>query len=202
GRHLGAHQCEYLDGVGDALYRTKIRKVHEDGLAAGRDLRTEFAVGFAGVRVAVDEVGDYFDGALDVELFDGLIQQIFRDGGYAVGLLDGEAHDRQKAAVAADQCNVGAVQRGDEWQASRLSHGARKMRADRVRNGVVNVENVERLGLEDFDHFCGEGERVWRVIEERVGRDVDFVEENVRVGGIHANRRGVGDEVNVVAARG
>src|SRR5262249_41652441 len=129
GGHPGANECEYFDSVGDALDRSKIREVHEDRLATGGDLRAEFAIGFAGVGVAVDEVGNYFDRALDVELFDGLVQEIFRDGGYAIGLLDGKAHDGQEAAVAADECDVSPMQRGDEGQPSRLSHSPRKVRA-------------------------------------------------------------------------
>jgi hypothetical protein len=40
------------------------------------------------------------------------------------------------------------------------------------------------------------------VIKERVGGDLDFVKENVRIGKIHADGRGVADEMDVVAARG
>src|SRR6266478_2204776 len=69
-------------------------------------------------------------------------------------------------------------------------------------DGVMDVENVERFGLEDFEHFGGERQSVRRVIEERIGYDFDFVKEDVRVGGIHADGRGVADEVHVVAARG
>src|SRR3989442_14943790 len=40
------------------------------------------------------------------------------------------------------------------------------------------------------------------MVEERVGGDFDFVEVDARVVGIHANRRGVADEMDVVAAGG
>jgi hypothetical protein len=40
------------------------------------------------------------------------------------------------------------------------------------------------------------------VIEKRVAGDFDLVKMDVRVVGIHADGRGVADEVDVVAARG
>ena len=75
-------------------------------------------------------------------------------------------------------------------------------RADGMRNGVVDVENVERFGFEDLEHFGGERQRVRRMVEQRVGGDFDFVEMDVRIVGVHADRRGVADEVDVVPAGG
>ena len=66
----------------------------------------------------------------------------------------------------------------------------------------MHVQEIERLGLKDLEHFGGERQRVGRVIEERVGSDFHFVEMDVRVVGVHADRRGVADEVDVVAAGG
>ena len=68
-------------------------------------------------------------------------------------------------------------------------------------NGVVDMEKVEGLVFENFDHFGGESEGVRRVIEERIRRDFDFVEMDVGIVEIHPNGRGVGDEMDVVAAR-
>jgi hypothetical protein len=64
----------------------------------------------------------------------------------------------------------------------------------------VDVEHVETFGLEDFEHFGGERERVGRMIEQGIGGDFDFMEVDVGVVGVHADRRGVGDEVHVMAA--
>jgi len=74
--------------------------------------------------------------------------------------------------------------------------------ADGMGNGVVDVEEVERFGFEDFEHFCGESESVRRMVEERIGDDFDFVEMDARIVGVHADGRGVTDEMNVVAADG
>ena len=66
----------------------------------------------------------------------------------------------------------------------------------------MDVEEVEGFGFENFEHFCGEGEGVGGVVEERVGDDFDFVEMDAGVVRIHANWRGVADEMDVVAAGG
>ena len=118
GRHLFADQGENFDDVGDALDGTEIGEVHHDGLAIGRPFGALLGIVVAAIEIAIDEIGNDFDGPLDVELLDGLFLEVVRDGGDAIGLLDGESRDREKAAVAADQGDVRAVQRGDEGQAA------------------------------------------------------------------------------------
>src|SRR5882672_11350443 len=96
--------------------------MHEDGLAIGRPLRAQiFGVG-ARVEVAVHEVGDDINGALDVEFLEGLRQEIVGDSGDAVALLDGKTRNREVAAIAADESDVRAVERSDERQAPWSSH--------------------------------------------------------------------------------
>src|SRR5207245_11263057 len=94
-----------------------------------------------------------------------LLEQIVRDAGDAVALLDGKFGDGKIAAVAADEGDVRAMKRGDEGKAARRGHGTREQRADRVGNGVVNVEKVEGFGFENFEHVGGESEGVGRVVE-------------------------------------
>lgn len=66
----------------------------------------------------------------------------------------------------------------------------------------MDVEDVQGFGLENFQHFYGEGEGVGGVIKEGIGNDGGLVEMDSRVVGVHADRRGVGDEVNVVPPGG
>ena len=172
------------------------------GSPLGAHCAREAFGGGASVEIAIHEIGNDFDGALDVEVLESLLQKIVGDGGDAVALLDGKFGDGQIAAVAADEGDVRAVQRGDEGQAARRGHGTREQGADGMGNGVVDVEQVERFGFEDFEHFCGKREGVGRMVEERVGGDFDFVEMDARVVGIHADGRGVADEMDVVAAGG
>jgi len=71
-----------------------------------------------------------------------------------------------------------------------------------MRNGVVDVKEVERFGFEHFEHFCGERQSVGRMVEERIRDHFHFVEMDARIVGIHADRRSVADEMDVVAAGG
>ena len=66
----------------------------------------------------------------------------------------------------------------------------------------MDMQQVERFGFENFEHFCSERQRVGGVVEERVGDDFDFVEMDARIVGVHADGRGIADEMNVVATRG
>src|SRR5882672_8352018 len=119
GGHFGADEGEDFHDVREALHGAKIRKMHQDGFAAGSPLRAETLVGDAVVEVAIHEVGDDFDGTLDVEVLKSFLQKIVRDGGDAVALLDGKFGDGKIAAVAADQGDVRAMKGGDEGKATR-----------------------------------------------------------------------------------
>src|SRR5262249_15210409 len=69
-------------------------------------------------------------------------------------------------------------------------------------NRIMHMQQVERFGFENFDHFCGESERVRRMVEKGIRRNLNFVKMNVRIGQIHSNGRRIADEMNIVAARG
>ena len=173
--------------------------MHQNGLAVGRPLGAQRGIILAAVEIAIDEIGNDLDGPLDVEFFDGFLLEIVRDAGHAVGLFDGKARDGKKAAIVADQRDVGAVQRGDKRQAARRGHGARQHGADRMRNGVVHVQQVEPRGFGHFQHFHGERKRVGRVIEERIIGDFHFVEGDA-VACRQPDRRRIADEMHVMAA--
>src|SRR2546430_10936448 len=176
--------------------------MHENGLAVGRPLPGEALVRRAAVEIAVDEIRNDFDGALDVELFQSLTQQIARNRSDAVALLDGKFGDGEIAAVAADQSDVRAVKGGDERQAARRRHRAREQRADGMRNGVMDVEKIKRFRFENFEHFRGKRQCVRGMIEKRVSHDLYFVKMNAVGIRVQANGRGVADEVDLVPASG
>jgi len=86
---LGADNGENFNDVSEALTGRKFERCMRMGSPLGATGPQDF-VGRAVVEITVHEVGNDFDGALDVELFDRLIEQIARDGSDAVALLDGK----------------------------------------------------------------------------------------------------------------
>ena len=118
--------------------------------------------------------------------------------------VDAEAGDGEVGAVVADEGDVGAVQGGDEGQVAAAGgeHLAGEQGGDGVRDGVVDVEEVERVELGDLGHAGGEGEIVGGVLEERVVVDLDLVEVDVGLAAGETEGLRGGDEVDLVAARG
>ena len=137
------------------------------------------------------------------EHFHGLLAQILADRGDAVGLLDGEFGDGEIGGVHAHQRDIGAVQRGDEGQpAHGGQHLLRQQGGDGMRDGVVHVQHVEVVALGHLRHARGQRQAVGRVLEQRVGRDLDLVVVDARRVRVQPDGVGVGDEVDLVAAGG
>src|SRR5208283_2076840 len=95
-----------------------------------------------------------------------------------------------KIGIIPHQGNVRAVQRGDERQAARRSHLAGQEGADRVGDGVMNVENVQGFSFKNFQHLYGEGKRVRGMVKKGIRDDGCLMEMDAR---------GVGDEMDVVS---
>ena len=71
-----------------------------------------------------------------------------------------------------------------------------------MRNGVVHVEKIESDAFRHFGHFGGERQGVGRMVEEGIGGHLDFMEVDVVARVVQANRHGVADEMDFMAARG
>ena len=77
------------------------------------------------------------------------------------------------------------MQSGDERQAvSAAAIMAGEQGADGVGNGVMDVQDVQGLGLEDFKHLHCEGKGIGRVIEQGIGDYRRLMEMNAGVGQI------------------
>src|ERR1700730_8157380 len=76
GGHLGADEGEDFHDIRKALHGAEIRKMHEDVFASRSPLRAEFFGVDASVEIAIHEVGDDFDRALDVEVLESFLQKI------------------------------------------------------------------------------------------------------------------------------
>ena len=109
----------------------------------------------------------------DPELAEGVGLEALGDRRHAVGLLDAEGHGLRIGAVAAEQRDVGAVQRGDDARharrlARRRQNLPRQIRGRRVRDRVVRVDDVELLVARDLDDLVRERQQVLRLPEERI----------------------------------
>src|SRR5260370_32120847 len=91
GRHFGAHQRKDFDTIGYALDGTEVREVHEDRLVVGGPLSAQLFGIDESREIALHEVGDNVDGALDVEFLERLGQQVLGNGGHTVALRGGKA---------------------------------------------------------------------------------------------------------------
>src|SRR5882724_10709823 len=127
--------------------------------------------------------------------------QVMRNCGDAVRLDDTVARDRQIRTVGADQSNVGSMECGNDGQIPFwFERFAREDAADRVRDGVVYVKQIQILGLRHRGHLGCERQSVWLVLEERIRHHLHFMKAHALVKLREAGRQGGRDEVDCVAA--
>jgi hypothetical protein len=103
-------------------------------------------VGFADVIVTIDKVMDDLDlGGGDIKCFASAVAEMVGYRGDAVGLYYPKPSDREVRVIEAHEGDVGSVEGGDEGKrsTSRGQHLTGEERADGVRYGVVNVEEIE-----------------------------------------------------------
>ena len=105
--------------------------------------------------------------------------------------------------MAPNERDVGPVQRGDEPRpAGALEHLAREPGGSRVRDRVVDVHEVESPVARHLVDRYREREGVGGVLEERVVRHLHLVEEHPLAKAGEAEGGRIGEEVDLVAARG
>src|SRR5258705_2896543 len=103
-----------------------------------------------------NEIWDNFD-IVKLKAFFRRLFQVMRDCCDAVRLYDAVASDWQVRTIGADQSNVRSVQRSYDGQiALRLERFARENATDGMRDGVVNVEQIQVLGFCNCGHFRGQ----------------------------------------------
>src|SRR5215212_593661 len=135
----------------------------------------------ASVVVLANEVWNYFD-VVKLKDLSRRLFQIVGDCSDTVRLNDAIARNRQVGSVCADECDVGSMQRGNHGQASpRLERLARENRTDRMRNSVVNVQEVEVLFLGHCRHLRSQCERVRLMLKQRIRHHLHFMETHVLV---------------------
>src|SRR6266852_7897819 len=151
--------------------------------------------------VAVYEIGDHFDGALDVELLQRHLSQIFRDGRDSIAFLDRKARDGQIRPVDSDKGDIRSVERRYKWDAARPEHRARQVGAHRMGNGVMNVQKVERFACRHVVHLRRKRQGIGGMVEQGIIHHLHFMEMNAFRSLRHADGNGVADEVDFVPTR-
>ena len=142
----------------------------------------------------VDEVRDHLDRLADLELVHGhaaagtRTPRSRRPSARSRSCVISKNERSWPTSVMSVPCSV-VTMRGAPSAEHLLGEEAR----DRVRDRVVDVEEVERVLARRLRHLRRQREVVRRVLEERVGRDVDLVEADVLAGsrraGTAAGRR-------------
>ncbi len=154
---------------------------------------------------AVEKIRDHADVVLDAKLPVRVGLEAFGDSRDAVRLLDAEGHGFRIRAVAAEQRDVGAVQRRDDLGHTGATSGrqdlARQIPRGRVRDRVVRVDDLELLVARDLDDLVGERQEVLRFAEQRIGRRFDPVEEQARLVLAEPGRHVAAQDVDAMAAR-
>src|SRR5690606_26245772 len=201
---LAKEGVEDAHHVGGALDLAEVGDVDEEVLALGADGPLEVVLVRAPETRGVHEVRDHRDLALDVEALVGLAAEVVRDGRDPVARVDGVLDDGAVRRVLPDERDVGAVQGGYDGDVAALAVEdlAGEDGAGGVGDGVVDVEEVEALVPHDVHHLARQRDGVGGVLEERVRVDAALVDEQAVRDVVEAEGEVVGDEVDLVAARG
>ena len=74
------------------------------------------------------------------------------------------------------------------------------VRARRVRNGIMRMDQIEFLKLCNLNHFACKRGSVEGKLEQRVGRHLDFVVKNVVHEPVQPHRHRIADEMDLMPA--
>ena len=151
----------------------------------------------------LEEIVDDVDRTLDPEQVHGLAPEEVGDGRHGVGLVEGMPDRGAIARIAPEERRVRAVERRHDSRPLALGeHPAGEDRGRRMRDGVMDVEDVEPVVARHLGHLDRQRQRVVGVLEEPVVVDHNGVEEDPRRAPWQAERPLVADEVRLVAPAG
>ncbi len=123
------------------------------------------------------------------------------DAGHAIRANNPEARNWKVRRIKTDKRNVGSMQCGDDGEIAALvgKHLLGEQCAHGVRDGIVNVQKIERVELGDLSHSGRKCKIVGWVFEKWVVCDGYFVKMNVGLSAGETEGLRVGDEVNFMA---
>ena len=188
------------DHIQHPFYRAKVGDVSEEKFIRSREggaprlrakLRSEF--------IRIDEVRDDLDWAACAEEPQGFAGKLVAHGGDAIGSIQAEAGDFEEGIVESHESDIRPMQRGNRRRPLlRREHLRAEPGRDGMRDGVVYVEDVERLLAADLGKLGGEGQGIGWVFEKGIGGHLDLVEEGVGMGVGDAEGKRVAEKVNMV----
>ena len=154
------------------------------------------------IDIAIEAIGNHFDRPLHLQFTASRVAQALRYRRDAVRLLDRVGHDLRERRIAANERDVGPVQRRhdprDELTA-RLEHLPRQDRRRRVRDRVVRVDDLELELARDLHDLVRERQHVLRLAKERIARRIDLVKHQAGLIVAEAEWRVGADEMHLVA---
>ena len=119
-------------------------------------------------------------------------------------LLDRKRHDARVRRVAADERDVGSMQRGQHARRRRHAVGRQNLACQigrsGVRHGVVRVHDVEPMVARQTDEGGGERKQVLRLAEQRICWRLDPLEREAWNARPPSERLVAADQVDLVAA--
>ena len=134
------------------------------------------------------------------------VRRLFETAVDGVRALDGVGDDLRIRRIVADERDVGAMERGDDFR-NRAARGRMKdllgqQRRRRMRDRVVRVDDVEIELAAYLDDGIGQRQQILRLTEERVGGRLDLVERQVRVKLVQTERCVAAHQMHAVAGVG
>jgi hypothetical protein len=197
-RGCGYHAQQQID----AFRRTEIRHMRDQKFAIANP---KFAPHFfpalrGGIRR--EEIRDHPDLIAEAERFLGLAAQTFGNGGDGIGMNERMLDRGAVLRVRTEQGGIGPVQGGHDFRRAGAYHFRGEKGRRRMRDGVVDMENIEALRVPHFSHLHRQRQCVVRARKHRRVPHLDLVKMDARAGEIEPDWFGVAEEMDVVSARG
>ena len=126
------------------------------------------------VSLAVEKIRNHHDVVPHGQHAVGLLLETLGDRRHPVRLVNRERHRFRVGVIAADERDVGPVQRGDHLRHAigrgRLKNLPGQVGGSRMRHGVVRMDDVELELTRDLDHSRGQCQDVLSFAEQRIRR--------------------------------
>ena len=126
-----------------------------------------------------------------------------RNRGDTVRFLESIFRDRQVRSIGAHEGDVSSMQRRYHGQSTMtLDRLAREDRANRMRDGVMHMQQIEILVFSYGRHLRRQRQRVRLMLEQRIRHHLDFMKTHALIQFSQPRRQSRGDEMHGVPALG